>query len=196
MNYSNGKIYTIRYRNDNSLIYVGSTCQELYKRFSKHKEYIIYDLSRKTNSLLYEKMRETNDINNWYIELYELYPCKNREELRKREGEIIREIGNLNICIAGRTRKEWNKEHSLHNINKSQEWYKNNIEHKREYDKKRREDKADIIKEKKSEYNKNLPYIICECGMNIKINSMKNHIKTKRHQSLSMINTETGTSSS
>ena len=29
--YKNGKIYTIRYRNDDSLIYVGSSCLPLYK---------------------------------------------------------------------------------------------------------------------------------------------------------------------
>lgn len=33
---------------------------------------------------------------NWYIELYELYPCGSREELGKREGEVIRLISNLN----------------------------------------------------------------------------------------------------
>jgi hypothetical protein len=35
--YNNGKIYTIRYKNDDSLIYVGSTVTPLYKRFSNHK---------------------------------------------------------------------------------------------------------------------------------------------------------------
>ena len=31
--YNNGKIYTIRCRDDNNLIYVGSTVQPLYKRW-------------------------------------------------------------------------------------------------------------------------------------------------------------------
>ncbi len=35
--YKNGKIYTIRYRNDDSLIYVGSTVQSLFKRWFGHK---------------------------------------------------------------------------------------------------------------------------------------------------------------
>ncbi len=30
--YKNGKIYTIRHKNDDSLIYVGSTIQPLFKR--------------------------------------------------------------------------------------------------------------------------------------------------------------------
>jgi len=36
--YKNGKIYTIRYKNDDSLIYVGSTIQPLFKRWYKHKQ--------------------------------------------------------------------------------------------------------------------------------------------------------------
>jgi len=31
--YKNGKIYTIRHKNDDSLIYVGSTVQPLFKRW-------------------------------------------------------------------------------------------------------------------------------------------------------------------
>ncbi len=31
------KIYTIRFYDDNNLIYVGSTIQSLYKRFADHK---------------------------------------------------------------------------------------------------------------------------------------------------------------
>ena len=34
--YSKGKIYTIRNKNDNNLIYVGSTIETLTSRMSKH----------------------------------------------------------------------------------------------------------------------------------------------------------------
>ena len=92
--YKNGKIYTIRNRNDDSLVYVGSTVVPLYKRFSQHKsesKTISYD-----NSRLHKKMKET-DINDWYIELYEDCPCERKEQLNRREGQVIREIGTLNI---------------------------------------------------------------------------------------------------
>ena len=39
--------------------------------------------------------------------MYENYPCENKEQLNKREGEIIREIGTVNKQIAGRTYKEY-----------------------------------------------------------------------------------------
>lgn len=101
--YKNGKIYTIRYKNDDTLIYVGSTVVPLYKRFSGHKS--AAKNPKFEHMLLYKKMNETN-INDWYIELYEDFPCERKEQLNKREGEIIRGIGTLNKNIAGRTHKE------------------------------------------------------------------------------------------
>jgi len=49
------------------------------------------------------------------IELVESFPCKTRDELNKREGEIIKGTENcVNRQIAGRNMKEWieaNREH-------------------------------------------------------------------------------------
>jgi len=98
--YLKAKIYTIRNRNDNTLIYVGSTVQPLCKRFCSHKN---ESKENKTRCLLHEKMSQSEDIKDWYIELHENYPCNNKEQLLKREGEITREIGTLNQNIAGRT---------------------------------------------------------------------------------------------
>ncbi len=103
--YKNGKIYTIRYKNDESLIYVGSTVQPLFKRWFEHKRRVKNEKSKEYNYFLYQKMRETN-IEDWCIELYEEFSCENKEQLNKREGEIIREIGTLNKCISGRSKKE------------------------------------------------------------------------------------------
>ena len=79
--YKNGKIYTIRYRGDDSLIYVGSTCLPLYKRWYKHKSDCFNENFPGNNMYLYQKIRGTNDFENWYIELYEEYPCENKEQL-------------------------------------------------------------------------------------------------------------------
>jgi hypothetical protein len=35
------------------------------------------------------------------------YPCENKEQLNKREGEISREIGTVNKTVTGRTHKEY-----------------------------------------------------------------------------------------
>ncbi len=103
--YSNGKIYTIRCRTDETLIYVGSTIQPLFKRFYKHK--------RDKLCSLYQYVNKFNlDWDEWYIELYENYPCKSKEELNRQEGKIIREIATINQRVEGRTRKEYRIENA------------------------------------------------------------------------------------
>ena len=105
--YNNSKIYTIRCRDDTNLIYVGSTTQLLYKRWYEHKKRFNNENNNKEyNKLLYVKMRELG-INNFYIELYENINCECKEQLTRKEGEIIRQLGTLNKNVAGRTNKEY-----------------------------------------------------------------------------------------
>ena len=84
--YKNGKIYTIRCKNDDTLIYVGSTTQPLFKRWYEHKFRL---KNEKYNNILNQKMKETN-IEDWYVELYEDFPTERKEQLNKRQGEIIK----------------------------------------------------------------------------------------------------------
>jgi hypothetical protein len=135
--YKNGKIYTIRCKNDDTLIYVGSTVQPLFKRWFQHKKNL--NNEKRNNIISYKKIRETN-IEDWYIELYEEFACENKEQLNRREGEIIREIGTLNKQIAGRTYKEYNDD----NKSKRKEYYEAN--------------KNKILEKKKDYYLKNKEY--------------------------------------
>ena len=156
--YSKGKIYTIRCRNDPTLIYVGSTIQPLSHRLGSHK----YKASKYPDRW-YSIIKDWND---WYIELYESYPCNNKEELVKREGEIIRLIGNLNKVVAGRTIEEYrednyemikerkklyvekNKEEV---VKREKEWYEKNKEYcaekRKEWNEKNKEKKKELAKE-------------------------------------------------
>ena len=193
--YKRGKIYTIRCRYDNDLIYVGSTIQPLSKRIGLHR------IAK--NCSLYQYVN--GDWNNWYIELYEEYPCNNKNILEKREGEVIRLIGTINKQIAGRTFKEYyedNKDKILEQkktyyqnnrenvLEQSKQHYQNNREKKFEYDKQYRQDNRDKILEKKKQYHqdnrekvleKNKEQITCDkCGCKITKNSLQRHKKTKK----------------
>ena len=130
--YKNGKIYTIRYKNDDSLIYVGSTIQPWFKRWYGHKCRVNNEKSKEYNFFLYQKMRKTN-IEDWYIELYEEFSCENKEQLNKREGQIIREIGTLNKKIAGRTKKEYIEDNKDKIKEYKKEYRQNNKEYYQEY---------------------------------------------------------------
>jgi len=100
--YHGGKIYTLRSPSTDK-IYIGSTTQPLWKRKGQHKV---------------KKANELSQLDDFYIELLENFKCENRNELNKREGELIRANDKcVNKYIAGRTHKEWSKE-----------WYENNKE--------------------------------------------------------------------
>eukprot|EP00960_Hanusia_phi_P020836 613882-Hanusia_phi.AAC.1 len=210
--YSKSVIYTIRCKNNDSFIYVGSTTQQLCLRWGQHKTHCYHSNNASYNMLLYQEIRKTS-WDDWYIELYEEYPCENIQQLHKREGEVIRVIGTLNRNIAGRDDKQWfednkekireqqkqwreeNKEKIKHhredNKDKAaayyKQWYEDNKEKLQEY----REDNKQYFKDKWQEYySKNKSELLkkqkekkeCECGMIISNNWMNKHIKTQRHQ--------------
>ncbi len=165
VNYQNGKIYTIRCRSDENLIYVGSTSQTLSQRMTLHRSCC----KRGDGCSLYDYIID-NDWSDFYIELYEKYPCNDKAELCKREGEIIRQIGTLNKCIAGRTKKEYiqdnvdkvkeyQKTYREVNAEKLKEdkkiYYENNAEFLKENSKKYQKNNADKVKEKKKVYREN-----------------------------------------
>ena len=169
--YSKGQIYTIRCRTDDTKIYVGSTIQPLYKRFYNHK--IDSKNEKCMNMKLYIEVNGNWD--DWYIELYENYPCNNKNELEKREGEIIRLIGTLNRYIAGRDNKQYN----IDNADKIKQYYIENADKIKQYN----IENADKIKERKKQYyienaDKIKQYYI-ENADKIKERKKQNYLKKK-----------------
>lgn len=155
--YQKGKIYTIRCKTDDTLIYVGSTTQSLARRWGKHKNYSNTEINK--NRLIYTTIN--NNWDNWYIELYELYPCSCKIELCRKEGEIIRLIGSLNKEIAGRTQQEWNADNkdkrtkwNEDNKDKMKELKKQNYEKNKEKRKEQKKQNYEKNKEKYTEYQK------------------------------------------
>jgi hypothetical protein len=158
-NYQDGRIYTVRCRKDDTLIYVGSTTQPLAKRWGEHKK--ASRTEKCQNRLIYKTIN--GNWTDWFIELYEVYPCENKEQLNRREGEIIREIGSLNITVAGRTSKEYYQDYREEIIETVSQYYINNKEACKERSKNYREEHLETIRlydkkrlqsEKRKEYMK------------------------------------------
>lgn len=117
--YQQGKIYSIRsYLTDE--VYIGSTTQALSQRMALHRN------NSKKDGLCSSKIILQKDPKA-YIELIQAYPCNNREELCKKEGEIIRAISNcVNKSIAGRTVKQYYQETKEHHLEVHNKWIHNN----------------------------------------------------------------------
>ena len=103
-NFQNGKIYSIR-SHQTDKIYIGSTTQSLSQRFSNHKG-------------LNCSSREIMQFADAYIELIEMFPCANKIQLHRREGELIRTTECVNKMTPGRTRAETNKQYREDNREK------------------------------------------------------------------------------
>ena len=101
---SKGIIYKIT--NDyNDDIYIGSTCDTLGRRFARHKSDFINNNYNCRSRKLYKLMDEIG-FERFLIQKICDYPCENKLELKQGEGKYIREMGTLNMKVAGRTKKE------------------------------------------------------------------------------------------
>ena len=168
--YQNGQIYAIRsYQTD--MIYIGSTCTLLSKRFYEHKSN--YKLQRK-----YISSFEILKYDDAYIELLEDYPCKSKKELERREGQLIRENRELcvNVIVVGRTKKQYVEDNSATIKQKKKVYATKNTEKIKQY-------KQEYFqKNKKRICEKWHTRCLCECGEFYSLHHKARHLKTNRHK--------------
>ena len=112
--YNKGKIYKlVDYTNGN--IYIGSTCQTLSRRKSKHKaDSKRYDTYDTRNKVIRYSSHSIIENNNYNILLIESYPCNNKDELRMREQYWIDSMECINSQRAYNSKEyktEYNKEY-------------------------------------------------------------------------------------
>lgn len=179
MSYQNGKIYVIRSHQTNN-VYIGSTTQPLSKRFALHLRHF-------KSQHIYLTSFEIIKYGDAYIELLEDCPCDTKEQLLRKEGELIRATENcVNKVISGRTMQEYYIDHKESIIEKNKTYYANNrnaiIEQKKQY----YSDNKDEIGEKhKNYYIQNKDKIVaknsCECGGHYMYSNKSNHLKSIRH---------------
>jgi hypothetical protein len=163
-----GKIYKIIAITDNfdeKDTYYGSTMRKyLCERWRDHKKnYKYYKNGIKSSYISSIILFEKYGLENCKIILCEEIDFSSIDELRKKENEYITNkkcCNKMKSFITEEQRKQQKKQ-----------WGIEHKEHKKEYDKKRRED---------------LKYIlcadnICECGGKYKTTHKSCHIKTKKH---------------
>ena len=185
--YKNAKVYKILNHIDDD-VYVGSTCQPLSKRMAQHRQDAVRSLYSKR--IVYEKMTRMG-FDHFYIELVEECPCDNKEQLRKKEGQYIRDIATLNNNVAGRSKSEYKHDNKDRISVQNKEYAKAHREHKTTLQKERREENIELYKQSnKSDYEKHreqrLSYMKtkhdCECGGHYMTVHKIRHMKSNKHQ--------------
>jgi hypothetical protein len=182
--YQNGKIYKLISPSKN-LVYYGSTIQTLSQRLATHR--------RNNNKCMSKLVLECED---YKIELVEEYPCNNKQQLEKKEGEYIKNNECVNKCVAGRGNKEYyidnadklkeqGKQYYNDNVDKvkekHKEYYNDNVVKISERTKKNRENNPEKFKERSKKYYNNNVDKVKEKHKEY-YNDNANEIKEKRRQ--------------
>jgi hypothetical protein len=167
-NYQQAKAYVIRSVSRPDLIYIGSTTQRLSKRFNSHK------LPSNTTS-----SRQIILLGDAYIELLEEFPCDNKEQLLKREGELIRSHTCVNNRIAGRTPVEYRSDNAEAIRIQKQQYRIDNIDKIKQA----RVDNADSIKlQRKVHYDDNADRLKLKGRQYYQDNKDARNLKNKQYQ--------------
>ena len=152
-NYQEGKIYKI-YNTISDDIYIGSTTQALSRRMAEHR---INHKNKQLNTPIYEAFNKYG-VKNFFIQLVEKYPCDDKEELHKKEGEYVRNLNpSLNSEVPGRSLKEWREDNKEHVSKVYKEYY------------------ILVDKDRKSER------VTCECGRVLSRGCLSRHKRSNIH---------------
>ena len=108
--YHNGEIYKIVDVGYNKC-YIGSTTEKLSQRMTRHRsDYNRHNDGRRLNKISVFELFDEFGLDNCKIELVEYCKCETKDELVRREGELIKNSDCVNKQIAGRTKKEYAEE--------------------------------------------------------------------------------------
>jgi hypothetical protein len=107
VNFQNGKIYKI-VDVGRTKMYIGSTTKDyVSKRMVEHRnKYKNYKSGGKAGYVSVYDLFDEFGIDNCSIELIENYPCQSRDELRRKEGEIIQASDCVNKRVVCQTKEE------------------------------------------------------------------------------------------
>lgn len=187
--YKKGKIYAIRSHQTND-IYIGSTCQSLCYRMSGHR--VAYKRFLNGNTTCIISSFQILQHGDAYIELFEVFPCESRQELHKKEGQIIRQLECVNKCIPGRTKQEWCNDNKDKLTEYYQQYYQDNKavfqeKHTQYYENNRDtiiDYNKELYKSKKIYINQYQSTVIeCECGHSYTRSNRARHMRTAKHTS-------------
>jgi hypothetical protein len=183
--YSNGKIYQIVSFSHPELVYYGSTVQPLSNRMCAHR--CSFKAGYNTSSKFIVCFDDAT------ILLVENYPCNNKEELNRREGEYIKNNECVNKVIAGRNINEWKEDNRAITNQKAKIYHKRPEileKAKLRYAKEKITDeyitkqKQHYIEKKEDILLRQCEEITCICGCKFQKNNKNIHMKSAKHNKL------------
>lgn len=130
-------------------VYVGSTCNTIYKRKNEHKSCCNNINNKSYNINVYKYIRENNGFNNFEIIEIEKYEALDKVSLHKRERYWLEELqADLNKCIPYSNKKESAKKYKDNNKEKIKLYNEKNKDYIKDYKQKYYQINKDYKKKK------------------------------------------------
>jgi hypothetical protein len=171
--FQRGKIYSLRSISRPDLIYIGSTVSTLTKRLCQHKcSAKRFNEGKGTKECSYD----VACLPDCYVELIENYPCTDKNELLRREGQIMRATDCINKRVAGRDKKQYYKDNAIRLKQKNKRYRTDNAEYIKQYGIQYRAINKDQIKQKDNQKHN------CPCGGRYTQSNKSQHFKTLMHK--------------
>jgi len=154
--YGNAIVYVIK-NNVNAKVYVGSTTNDVRRRWNEHKH---CSKDPKKNAIpIYNAMNELG-IDKFTIEVVERFPCENSQQLKNREVEVTRQMdafeNGYNKRIENRTAKQYCRDYYAAHPDKmralARKYYRENVNEKAEANRKYRMENAAKISAQRKAY--------------------------------------------
>lgn len=165
-----GKVYKIIHSQSN-ICYVGSTFNELRKRFTQHKQ--------TTNTSIITKYLEKYGRDNFKIILIKEYEVVDRVHLEAYEQLWINKLKSINLNNTMHFKTLYSKDYYNNNKELWSIRKEKNKEHIQEYNQKYLETWRAENKDKIHEYRQRR--YICECGHDVQLIKKSRHLKSKKH---------------
>ena len=159
IDYSNGLIYSIVCKTDETMLYIGSTTN-FTKRKSEHKKNTIDDKSKKYHIQKYVMIRANGGWDNFEMKPIKEFPCESKIQLVIEEERIrVETKANLNAMRAYRTTEEhkeynktYNEKHKEHRTQLHKKCYETHSDKKKERSRKQYAENKEEMKENNKEY--------------------------------------------
>ena len=162
--YQKGKIYKLTVDEDPSLVYYGSTTQQLCERLAQHGYEYKY-------ASLYYTSHELFKVGKVMITLVEQCPCNSKEELQARERHWIENNPCVNRIVPLRTKAEYYQDNKEDIAKQHKQYYEANKGAALEQIKQYREANRDKIQKRR----------VCECGKESLFDHKSRHERSEKH---------------
>ena len=192
--WSLGKIYRIISNNPEiTVVYFGSTVQSLCRRMASHRGSYKAWCSGKAKPYSIFPYFKQYGIEQFHIELVQDFSCDNEQQLLTQENVYIRGFECCNKHWAIRTpeevkqqRKQRYQDNKETIIAKAKQYYEDNFDVISIKKKQRSLDNAESIAIYQKQYRQDHAeqIITCVCGCQIRKDSLRKHLKSKKHLSL------------